>query len=263
VASEFHVDGDYAPLLAEVGLDAESVFTDPRIHVWRSLPDRENATLDFQCKNGKSIRLHIKRYPARFYRMARREMDGYRLLKEAEIPIAPIIAHGRRANSDSFIILEDLAGYTPADKLVQQGFAFEHLLNATADLAALLHNKGLHHRDLYLCHFMVKPVAESVDARLIDMARVDRMKSLLTRRRWIIKDLAQFWYSMQSLPVTDKQRLRWLQRYGEQRQIKSDRLIGPIQRKAAAIAAHDKRLRMKQPNRNVSIELPNGPFSPA
>jgi hypothetical protein len=256
VESEFHIEGDYAPLLKQIGMDAETVFTDPRIHVWRSLPDRENATLDFQRENGKSIRLHVKRYPEPFHFMAKHEMEGYRLLKKAEIPVAPIIAHGNRSNKDSFIILEDLADYTPADKLIQQGFAFDRLLEVTADLAALLHNKRLHHRDLYLCHFMVKPTENTVDAKLIDFARVDRLNSVLTRRRWIIKDLGQFWYSTLSLPITDPQREQWLRRYCKQRQIKFDRFIGPVQDKAVKIGRHDKRLQLKQPNRNVSIAPP-------
>jgi len=246
----FNVDAGYAPLLREIGLDADSVFSDPRIHVWRSLPDRENATLDYVGEDGKSIRLHIKRYPEPFGFMAKHEMEGFRLLKKAGVPAAPIIAHGFRSNRSSFVILEDLAGYTPADKLLEQGFPFDHLLNTTADLAALLHNKGLHHRDLYLCHFMVKRTDESVDAKLIDMARVDRLNSVITRRRWIIKDLGQFWYSTQSVPVNDEQRNRWLKRYCQQRQIRFERFIGPIQRKAEAIGRHDARLREKQPGRN-------------
>jgi hypothetical protein len=251
--SIFEIAPSHEGLLRELQLTPDTVFTDPRIHVWRSLPDRQNATLDYQCENGKSIRLHIKRYPTPFSSMARREIEGYRLLQNAGVPAAPIIASGWRPDGSGFVILEDLAGYKPADKLLEKGFPFEKLLNATADLAALLHNKGLHHRDLYLCHFMVKPVGDSVDAKLIDMARVDRLKTVLTRWRWIIKDLAQFWYSTQSLPVSDDQRVQWLNRYCRQRKVRFEQFIDPVKRKAAVIARHDVQLRRKQPGRNVSI----------
>jgi hypothetical protein len=251
--SSFHVDAAYELLLREVGLDGDSVFTDARIHVWRSLPDRENATLDHVRADGEKIRLHVKRYPPAAGFMAEQEIAGYRLSQNANVPAAPIIAHGRRGDGSSFIILEDLAGFTPADKLIAGGFPFDRLLNATADLAALLHNQQLHHRDLYLCHFMIKPGTGLVDAKLIDMARVSRMKSVFTRRRWVVKDLAQFWYSTLSLAVTDSQRMQWLERYCVVRKISSDRLLGSIQRKAAAIGRHDVELQKKQPGRNVSI----------
>jgi hypothetical protein len=256
IASGFRVDPTKSDLLRELGLNSESVFTDPRVKVWRSLPDRENATLDHVRDDGSAIRLHIKRYAPHAGFMAAEEVTGFDRLTKAGVPCAPIIASGKRSDGSSFIILEDLTGYTPADKLIESGFGFEKLLTATADLAANLHERRLHHRDLYLCHFMIKPLLNSVDAKLIDMARVSRLDNPLTRRRWIIKDLAQFWYSTHSVRVTDVQRERWLLRYCETRKIFMDRLLGSIQRKSDAIARHDQRLRKSQPNRNISIGDP-------
>ena len=42
--------------------------------------------------------------------------------------------------------------------------------------------------------------------RLIDTARVRPLPVLFTRKRWIAKDLAQFWYSTLGLAVSDEQR---------------------------------------------------------
>ena len=245
-SAQFHVDPAYASLIREIGLDADLVFTDPRIQVWRSLSDRENARLDYATTS-----LHVKRYPPSAGFMAAQEVEGYRLLVEAGVPAAPIIADGCRADGSSFVILQDLSGYTPADKLLAQGFAFDDLLNITADLAAKLHSHRLHHRDLYLCHFMVKP---GYEAKLIDMARVARLANPLTRRRWIVKDLGQFWYSTLEHTVTDEQRIAWLKRYCDSRKISMAGLTGPIRRRASAIGRHDKVLREKQPGRNVSID---------
>src|SRR5205085_11401166 len=136
-----------------------------------------------------------------------------------------LVGWGKLIDGRSFTIWQDLAGYTPTDKLVEAGVPFDRLLVPTADLAAQLHRAGLHHRDLYLCHFMVKlgedaadgAATEATDVRLIDTARVRRLGGLLTRRRWIVKDLAQFWYSTTKLAVTDEQRSAWLKRYAEQR----------------------------------------------
>lgn len=133
-ASQFHVSPTHQPLFREIGLDGESVFTDERIKVWRSLPDRENCTLDERLADGRVIRLHIKRYPgggrgsSLLRTPAGLEVAGYRLLAENGIPAAPLIAHGRLADGRNFVILQDLSGYTPADKLVERGTPFECFL---------------------------------------------------------------------------------------------------------------------------------------
>ena len=239
---------EFEPLAREVGLT--DVFADPRVRVWRRLSDRENATLDHVRGDGTTIRLHVKRYPAGS-RVARDEVAGHALLTAAAIPTAPLVAHAQAADGRSCVVFADLAGYTPADRLVSAGAPFEPLLTPTAELASALHAAGLHHRDLYLCHFMVRP--EPFDVRLIDVARVARLANPLTRRRWIVKDLAQFWYSTTKLNVTNDQRARWLDHYAERRRLSANGLAGAVQRKAATIARHDARLNQRQPNRNVSL----------
>ena len=251
----FHVLPQHQSLVREVGIDAQSVFDDPRIVAWRGLSDRENCTLDAPDADGVVVRLHVKRYtPVRSDPgPAQLEFDGLRLLENAGLPVAPLVGWGRLTDGRSFTIWRDLSGYTPGDKHVGAGQPFEPLLEPTADLAARLHDANLHHRDLYLCHFMVN-VSNPTDLRLIDTARVGRMKCALTRRRWVVKDLSQFWYSTTRLPITGEQRLRWLTRYANRRGIKSvDRLRASVERKARWIGRHDARLEQKQPNRNVSI----------
>jgi hypothetical protein len=254
-------DPEYQSILRIVGLDADAVFADPRIRVWRKLADRENCTLDEDLGDGTKVRLHIKRYfPAPgFNTAADDEFQGHQFLVDEKIPTAPLVAWGVMADRRSFTIWLDLAGFTPGDKLVAGGFPFERLLVPTADLAGTLHKSGLHHRDLYLCHFMAKPgqgEQDAVEIRLIDTARVRRLPGFLTRRRWIVKDLAQFWYSTTKLPeVTDEQRERWLARYSQMRgDVRPDQLRAAILRKVRAIGRHDRRLNVKEPGRNVSIE---------
>jgi hypothetical protein len=252
----------FQPVFREVGLDAEGVFTHDDIKPWRILADRENCTLDATLADGESIRWHIKRYPAVRFGLdtpADEEVDGYRALHDAGIPTAPLVGWGRLSDGRSFVITEDLHGYDAADKIIERagGEMFDKLLEPTADLAARLHRAGLHHRDLYLCHFFASvdetDSAQPIDIRLIDIARVARLRNTLTRKRWIIKDLAQFWYSTLSLSITDKQRARWLSRYGEQRGIDAPRFRTLIERKSAWIARHDRILREREPDRNISI----------
>jgi hypothetical protein len=233
-----------------LGLDAHTMFEHADIRCWRKLPDRENCTLDADLPDGTHVRLHVKRYASAG--AAQPEVRGYELLVQAEIPTAPLVGWGSW-NSRSFVVFDDLTGFSPADKLVERGTPFEILLGATADMAAALHNAGLHHRDLYLCHFMARAIGDRVELRLIDTARVKRLPGLLTRRRWIVKDLAQFWYSTLKLPVTDAQRSRWLERYTERAKADAGSLRRSIERKSRSIARHDARLHRSRPERDVSI----------
>lgn len=253
----FHVLPRYQPLMREVGIDAEAVFDHPDIVAWRKLPDRENCTLDARF-DGKPVRLHVKRYQAASggggKTPAQVEVDALKLLQDAQIPTLTIVGSGRLEDGRSFTITEDLTGYRDAEKAIRDGaVSFESLLEPTADLAAKLHEAELHHRDLYLCHFFVRP-EDPADVRLIDVARVARLANPLTKMRWIVKDLAQFAYSTTSLPVTDEQRDRWLTRYADRRNLCwLPRLERAVARKVRWIAGHDAKLRAKQPTRNVSI----------
>jgi hypothetical protein len=251
-STEFHVAGDYQPLMRKLGLDADTVFDHPDIKVWRKLPDRENCRLDAQLPDGARARLHIKRYPAGDAALP--EVEGHRLLESAGIPTAPLVGWGTARGRGSFVIFDDLTGYTPSDKLLEQGTAFDQaLLAPTAQLAAKLHSAGLHHRDLYLCHFMARIADGTTDLKLIDMARVSRLPSWFARR-WIVKDLAQFSYSTLKHPITDAQRSQWLSLYLDARGLKSyAELKRAIERKVRSIARHDSRLHRNRPERDVSI----------
>jgi hypothetical protein len=249
----------YRQILHQLGRNPEMIFTEPAIKPWRRLPDRENCTWDITgdiAGPTGAIRLHVKRFPAMGSASpARDEAEGYRLLQERGIPAAVVAAWGNLDDGRSFIAIEDLAGFTPADKLVESGLSFERVLGPTAELSAKLHNAGLHHRDLYLCHFLARVEKDRAgEIRLIDAARVRKLPGLLTRRRWIIKDLAQFWYSTTQLAITDSQRDEWLRRYcALTKSEKIESLKRSIQRKSDAIGAHDEKLRRRQPNRNISI----------
>jgi hypothetical protein len=260
----FFVSPAQQPTMREVGLDAESIFEDSRIVAWRSLPDRANCTLDADLLNGIHIRWHIKRYNAASGSTAvEDEVNGHRLLVEAGIPTAPLVGFGRLPDHRGVVIFDDLAGFTPADKLLERGTPFDRLRDPTADLAARLHDAALHHRDLYLCHFMGRIIGESVDLKLIDTARVKRLPGWPMRSRWIVKDLSQFWYSTSRHGITDAQRRAWLNRYGAQRKLGGlDALRRRIERKARAIARHDARLHRNRPERDVSIPLSPSPRIP-
>lgn len=253
----FRVAPQHQPLLREVGLDAEAVFERGDIVVWRKLPDRENCTLDAERAEGTPVRLHIKRYPAVAPGTpAADEVRGIEALQRAGIPTVPLVGWGGLADGRSFVLMLDLAESRDAEKLVATGTPFADLLEPTADVAARLHQAGLHHRDLYLCHFFARFSDNGKpELALIDAARVRSLPRFFARR-WVIKDLAQFWYSTTKLPVTDAQREAWLLRYTGQRGLtNTTALRRAVERKARWIARHDRKLNAEQPARNMSLPL--------
>jgi len=254
----YGVGKGWQPILAEIGLgNSDAIFEHPQIRVWRKLPDRENGILDATLNDGRKIRLHVKRYtPVRsIVTPGEAETEGIFLLERAGIPTLPLAAWGRLADRRSFVVTEDLAGYDAADKCIERGeITFDDLRDATADLAAKLHNADLHHRDLYLCHFFARRENGAFDLRLIDAARVKMLPRWFFRRRWIVKDLAQFWYSAMKLNVNAACLNAWLARYAEQRGIADTAVLrSAIEKKVKWIESHDARLNRRQPNRNVSI----------
>jgi hypothetical protein len=249
----YRVEAAYAPILRELGLpDAMSVFEHPQIKLWRTLPDRENCTLDATLADGRSIRLHVKRW-TRSSDGPTVEERGIRLLQKANIPTVPLAAAGRLPDGRGFVITENLTGHDDAEKLIAgKRVTFSAVSDSLADLIALLHSAGLHHRDLYLCHFFLNQTDPANDIRLIDAARVKSLPRLFARR-WIIKDLAQFWYSTLKLPIADADRDKWLARYCRQQEMELASTKAAVIRKSNWIARHDAKLRAAQPTRNVSI----------
>jgi hypothetical protein len=253
----FHVVPAHQPLVREVGLDADAVFDREDIKPWRKLPDRENCILDATAAGSRTpVRLHIKRFPSNAKGTpAADEVRGIELLQRAGIATVPLVGWGTLADGRSFVVSLDLAGYRDAEKLVEGGLPFATILEPAADLAAKLHDAGLHHRDLYLCHFFARTDAskENPEVALIDAARVKPLPKWFAGR-WIVKDLAQFWYSTFKLDVTEAQRQQWLARYAAHRKLSSaGTLRRAIERKSAWIARHDRNLNAKQPARNVSL----------
>ena len=95
----FHVAPSYQPLLREIGLDAEAVFTDPRIVVWRSITERENCTLDAGLAelNGVSFTKGCYIGQELTSRMKHRATSRKRILTmkaEAPLPASGIVAKG-------------------------------------------------------------------------------------------------------------------------------------------------------------------------
>src|SRR5206468_4746554 len=97
--------------------------------------DRQNCVLEAELPQ-RRVRWHVKRYaPVAGTTPAEREVRGVQLLEEAGIPTVPLVGWGVLADRRSFVIVDDLAGHRPGDKILEsQGVTFDRLLEPTADL---------------------------------------------------------------------------------------------------------------------------------
>lgn len=244
--------GDAA--LEQFALDPGRVFDDPRITVWRDLPERQNAFLIAPSDSPGPARLHIKRYKAPHGPEAAAEAGAIDLLRQSGIPTVPLVAWGTCPDGRGFLITTDLTGMVPSDQVICKVTPATTILQQVATLAAKLHRSGLHHRDLYLCHFFVDPADEHREVHLIDPGRVARLPVFPLNLRWIVKDLAQLCYSLGEAGVDRQQVEGLLNCYFAQAPVPCKWLLRQlIPLKVALIARHDRRLRKRQPTRNISI----------
>ncbi len=226
--------------------DAAAWWNDQRINVWRDLPERQNAVIDLD----DGVRLHVKRFKSSQDDPVGTELEGIRLLHEANIPTLEVVAH--HCGPRPVLVTKDLTGLTSADVLLREGVCFDDLLAPTADLAARLHVAGLHHRDLYLCHFLLKP--DGSDCHLIDAARV-RPLPWLTKRRWVVKDIAQFIYSAKQANVPEDRIEAWFTRWARAYSVFPGGWRDAVESKVRSIGVHDARESVRARDVSLGKEL--------
>lgn len=250
-ASTIQIQPGFEALLAELGIrDGADVFSTSHARVWRSIRERENATID---PPDGAPRLHLKRDKLPLGpKGASSEARGILALKEQGLPTAELVAFGTLPDGRSFSITQDLSGYQPADQLIRSGVSFDQLCQPLADVAGRLHRARLFHQDLYLCHFYVRNVESGFDVRLIDLARV--LVRPICFARWQVKDLAQFSYSTRDLAISPGHLNHFFDLYGQAfGGTVTPRFRRLIDFKTTRIAAHDLELHRRQPNRDVTL----------
>ncbi len=122
------------------------------------------------------------------------------------------------------------------------------LIEKVADLVRRFHSHGFYHRDLYLAHiFVCKLSSGDNQLSLIDLQRV--FQPIYFKRRWLVKDLAQLYYSSKA-HFSNADMMRFLHHYYGQRKLTSDHksIVRSIWAKAQRIQRHDRK-RQKRFNR--------------
>ena len=129
------------------------------------------------------------------------------------------------------------------------------LIKALSRLVRRMHRSGLNHRDLYLCHILVKKDAyNNWKIYFADLHRVDQRKKVPLR--WKVKDLAALNYSADKNTITRTDRLRFIAHYqGEERlNANTKSLIKKIIKKTDRIRSHNQKPKKKTPKASNLVE---------
>jgi heptose I phosphotransferase len=159
---------------------------------------------------------------------ARNEYDAINALTKLGIKTMTLAAFGQRglnlAEQDSFVIteslepsvsLEDLCMSWPDNKPSLK--VKRTLIEQVASITRTLHENGINHRDLYICHFLlkeneIKKVGVSdVPLYLIDLHRV-QMRATIPRR-WRVKDLAALYFSSMEIGLSRRDFYKFIKVY--------------------------------------------------
>ncbi len=155
---------------------------------------------------------------------AQREYDALTHLAQNEINCPSIKAFGLKgfnpANSSSFLVTEELYGTISLEdfflKGMHENLSFQEkksLIKKVAELIRAMHDSGLNHRDLYLCHIHINTQLnfDNLELYLIDLHRA-QLRSKVPGR-WLVKDLGGFIHSILQFNLTERDFYRFMMAY--------------------------------------------------
>lgn len=271
----FNVDPAYQKALAKIGIDSfDSVFT---FAAGKSLTKSNLASYRQRIQlelTDPPTTLFLKRYdhPPFSVQMKNRlnhkknislasiEAQNALSLNNNSINAPKIICYGCQmagcVEKRSFLIMEKIPDAASLETSLPSCFDLPMtsqkrnekiaFLKSLADFIARFHSAGFCHRDLYLCHIFYD---SKENFHLIDVARA--FKPTLFRRRYVIKDITQMYYSSPADKVSRTDRLRFYLYLNKKSKLEpSDKaFIKHLLKKARKMAIHD-----KKHNRDVPFE---------
>ena len=157
---------------------------------------------------------------------ASNEWLAIKKLHQLGVHTMTMVGYGRRgfnpAKRLSFLITDELANTASLAELCATwqrnppGFALKQaLIRQVAEIARIMHENGVNHRDFYLCHFLADLSADiscdNLRLYVIDLHRAQiRGKTPL---RWIVKDLGGLYFSALDMGLTSRDVLRFMRIY--------------------------------------------------
>ena len=264
----------YRPLLTQNGLADFSALMYYRHGevIKQSHGERSTIKLVLTDKHG-AVGAYLKRYQSAGFKTVMRSLLQCSLPKTAldewnallafhrlgiptMIPLAVGVQKRSGLQKESFLLTREIEGTERLDHYLLRHFSppltddqrreKRRLLKALAQLVQQMHHSGCNHRDLYLCHVLVKKDASlNWQIYLADLHRVDQRRRV--RLRWRVKDLAALNYSADTCSVTRTDRLRFIKHYyGEQKLTAHLKAVTKkVMRKTDKIRSHDLTLQKK------------------
>ncbi len=154
---------------------------------------------------------------------AKNEWLAIQKLEKLGINVPPIAGYGERginpAKLESFILMEELAPVKSLEDVCRDWKAqppnvkFKHeLIKKAAEIASVMHDNGINHRDFYICHLLLdQGVGDQIKLHLIDLHRA-QIRSKIPER-WRIKDLAGLYFSSKDAGLTQRDYFRFMRYY--------------------------------------------------
>lgn len=157
---------------------------------------------------------------------ASNEMKALTLLQKKNLLVPNVLGFGKSGinplTCKSFIILEaiepsiSLEDFTKNWRIHKPTFKDKKkLIEKVAEITARMHQAGINHRDLYICHFLLKEKSlsenEQLPLYLIDFHRAQIRR--FVPMRWRIKDLAGLYFSSKDIGLTKRDLLRFIKHY--------------------------------------------------
>ena len=157
------------------------------------------------------------------------EWRAINALQQLSVPTLSVAAYGETGHNPaqrfSFLVTDDLSPTISLETLCAKWsggrprFEFKRqLISEVARLCRIMHSHGICHRDLYLCHFLLRCAADgSVDQSVkphlsvIDLHRALLQPAFLSR--WIKKDLAGLYFSALDAGLTRTDLLKFMCTY--------------------------------------------------
>lgn len=160
---------------------------------------------------------------------AENEYQAIKRLPQIDIDTMTFAGYGKRgwnpARQESFVITEALDNRESLEdfcaKWPQSPPDFrlkKMLIEKVAGIARNLHENGLNHRDLYICHFLLETerlpeflAGGEIRLELIDLHRMQSRQK--TPLRWSVKDIAALHFSSMDIGLTKRDLYRFIRYY--------------------------------------------------
>ena len=152
---------------------------------------------------------------------AKNEWQAIAKLHTLGVSVPAVVGYGQRgsnpATQQSFVLMEELTRVNSLEtwcanwRQTPPDFSTKRkLIEHVAQIARIMHQHGINHRDFYLCHFLLDTEQQQT-MFLIDLHRAQIRDK--TPERWVIKDLAGLYFSSKDCGLTQRDLYRFMQFY--------------------------------------------------